>query len=125
VVKSTNLVSRTVFDWLKERGAGMDLYRLLRTGGPDESLPIIQAYEGVERRLDNLRKLQSEHRIIIDESVAKADPMTVVQNALKHLGSYHRRPALVRRGDRLFHEDRNLVYYYQNRLNGFDLGAAT
>jgi len=44
-----------------------------------------------------------------------------VGDALAHLKSYHRRPALIRRGDRLFHEDRNLLLYYHNRLTGFGL----
>jgi hypothetical protein len=32
---------------------------------------------------------------------------------------------VVRRGDRLLHEDRNLLLYYQNRIDslGIDLGA--
>ena len=41
--------------------------------------------------------------------------------ALAHLKSYHRTPALIRKGDRLFHTDRNLLLYYQNRLDGFGL----
>ena len=42
-------------------------------------------------------------------------------DALVHLSSYHRRPAVERRGDRLFHVDRNLLLYYRNRLAGHDL----
>jgi hypothetical protein len=42
-----------------------------------------------------------------------------LSEALAHLKSFHRRPAMARRGDRLFHFDRNLILYYQNRLAGF------
>ena len=33
------------------------------------------------------------------------------------------RPAAARRGDRVFHDDRELLLYYGNRLNAYDLRA--
>lgn len=47
---------------------------------------------------------------------------SIIDDALRAFGTYHTRPAAVRRGDRVFHEDRNLLYYYSNRLRGYDLG---
>jgi hypothetical protein len=47
---------------------------------------------------------------------AELDPVDVLNHAILHLNSYHRKPAIVRRGDRLFHQDRNLILYYRNRL---------
>ena len=123
VVKSTHLVCKTVFDWLRENSPGVDLYRLLRTGGPEESLPLVETYQAVERTLGKVRSLRSAGRILLDETLSGSDAVAVVSNALKHLGSYHRRAALVRKGDRLFHQDRNLVYYYQNRLAGLGANA--
>ena len=57
----------------------------------------------------------------LDDSLKRKDTGAIVGDALAHLKSYHRRPALVRRGDRLFHVDRNLLLYYHNRLTGFGL----
>ena len=121
VIKSTNLVSYAVFNWLLDRGREIDFYRLLRTGGPDESLPLTEAYERVGGTLVALRRLEEQGRVRLDDTLKEKDTITVVSEALAHLKSYHRRPALVRRGDRLFHVDRNLLYYYQNRLDGFGL----
>ena len=42
-------------------------------------------------------------------------------SALKGFGTYHETPALERVGDRLYHRDRNLLYYYRNRLVGYGL----
>ena len=114
--KSTNIVCATMFEWLKERSPGMDLYRLLRTGGPDESLPIAEAYERVDRTLRALRRLHDDDRILLDDPLMALDVPGVVNHALVHLNSYYRRPAIERRGDRLFHVDRNLLLYYRNRL---------
>jgi glycerol-3-phosphate O-acyltransferase len=124
MVRATHLLARVVFDWLRERARGMDLYRLLRTGGPDESLPITQAYERVAVALGAVQRLAASGEILLDRVLESRDEVRVAGHALTLLGSYHRRPALERRGDRLFHNDRNLLLYYQNRLDGRALAPA-
>ena len=124
VVNSTNLLSRCVFGWLRTRNPDQDLYRLLRTGGMEESVPLKEVYQRLERDREAVRGLKSRGSLRLDNAVKDRDPVAVVNEALAHLRSYHRTPALVRRGDRLFHQDRNLLYYYQNRLDGLGLPAA-
>lgn len=120
--KSTNILCASIFRWLRARSPGMDMYRLLRTGGSEESLPIAEAYERVDQTVSSLRKLERDGGILLDDSLMQLDVPGIVNHALVHLSSYHRRPALQRRGDRLFHVDRNLLLYYQNRLAGHELG---
>ena len=122
MIKSTNLVSFAVIDYLREQNPEMDVYRLLRTGGKDESIPLPAAYERIERTLKALRRLESRGRIRLDKTLARNDTVLIASVALAHFASFHRRPALVRRGDRLFPYDRKLLLYYHNRLVGFDLG---
>jgi glycerol-3-phosphate O-acyltransferase len=121
VLQATNVLCRVVFDWLKERSPGMDLYRLLRTGGPEDSLPMTQVYERLAHVQARLAALADTGGVVLSPLVRNGDPVEVASHALKLLGSYHRRPALQRRGDRLFHLDRNLILYYQNRTQPFDL----
>ena len=121
VIKPTNLVSQAVLTWLKESNPGQDFYRILRTGGTQKSLPLTEAYTRIDRTLSRLRELEADHRVRLDETLQDKDTVAVVSEALAHLMSYHRHPALERRGDRLFHVDRNLLLYYQNRLGGFGL----
>lgn len=122
VIKPTNLVSFAVIEHLREQNPEMDVYRLLRTGGKDESIPLPAAYERIERTLKALRRLESRGRIRLDKTLARNDTVLIASVALAHFASFHRRPALVRRGDRLFPYDRKLLLYYHNRLVGFDLG---
>ncbi len=114
--KTTNVLCRVMFSWLREKGRGMDLYRLLRTGGPEESIPVPEAYARVDKTLQALRRLESQQRLMLDQPLRDYDVPALVNYSLAHLSSYHRRPAVERRGDRLFHIDRNLIFYYQNRL---------
>lgn len=119
VLKSTNLVSNVMFRWLQKRNPGVDLYRLLRTGGAAESAPLAETYAGIERTLSVLRRKEDAGHVRLDQTLTKRDPAVILSEALAHLKSFHRRPAMARRGDRLFHFDRNLILYYQNRLAGF------
>ena len=122
VLNSTHLVAFTVFRWLRDRNPGMDVYRLLRTGGGEESMPLTDAYARVERTLESLRRHADGGRVRLDGSLRDKDTVALVNEALAHLRSYHRQPALTRKGDRLFHVDRNLLLYYQNRLADLPLG---
>jgi hypothetical protein len=68
-----------------------------------------------------LREYAAAGRVHLDKTLSQRDTASIVNEALAHLASYHRRPAARRRGDRLFHEDRNLLLYYQNRIAGLGL----
>jgi len=118
VVFATHVVARAVFEWLRERAPELDLYRLLLTGGREESLPLAEAHGRVAALLQKLRAEGGRGALRLSSIVASGDAARVIDAALAHFASYHRRPALERRGDRLFHEDRNLLLYYQNRLGG-------
>jgi len=54
-------------------------------------------------------------------TVATGDAAAIVRSALRHFGTYHTHPVLVRRGDRVFCEDMKLLLYYSNRLRGYGL----
>jgi hypothetical protein len=69
-----------------------------------------------------LRDRQAGPRL--SEVLQRNDVQEIVSDALRAFGTYHDRPALRRRGDRVFHEDRNLLLYYSNRLQGYDMREA-
>ncbi|MBN2498114.1 MAG: 1-acyl-sn-glycerol-3-phosphate acyltransferase [Deltaproteobacteria bacterium] len=127
VLSPIHLVAHTVFEWLRDRNPTLDLYRLLRTGGEFESMPLIEAYDRLERTLEALQRRAGRGELRLDERLKTRDSVAVMSHALQHLSSYHRRPALVRRGDRLLHIDRNLLLYYQARIGELSprLGGAS
>jgi len=121
VIKATNLVSSAVFNLVREKNPETDLYKLLRTGGPDNSVALPDTYRRVEATLRSLRRLADRGRIRLDKTVSRGDTVLMMGEALAHFQSFHQHPAMVRHGDRLYHEDRNLIYYYRNRLTGFGM----
>ena len=121
VVKSTNLVSSAVFGWLRERNPELDLYKLLRAGGGKPTVPLRDVYRRMELTLKSLHRLSDLGRIRIDKTLSRGDSVLMMGEALAHFQSFHQHPAMVRHGDTLCHEDRNLIYYYRNRLTGFGI----
>lgn len=122
-VLSTNLVAFTVFELLRARHKGLDLYRLLRTAGDGTGLAMNVLAEAVRRVATHAKSLASEGRLRVAEDVAHGEPTRIIQEALRHFSTYHRGGVISRRGDRVFPDDMNLVYYYRNRLSGYGLEA--
>lgn len=122
VVMSTNLVAFALNALLDRANPGMDRYRLLRTGGAQESFPMAQVHAEVERVLAAVRALPGGPQL--EGVLREGDVPDIVADALKHYAIYHTRDAAERRGDRVFHNDRNLLLFYGNRLRGYDLGRA-
>lgn len=120
VLMSTHLVGYTLFEYLKQKNPELDLYRLLRTGGTVPSVPVTELADETERVLTAVRALHDGPRLA--EELAQGDVLAIIADALRYFGTYHTQPAAVRRGDRIFHQDRNLLYYYGNRLRGYELG---
>jgi len=120
VIQSTNLVSFAVWNLLQQANPGMDRFRLLRTGGNTPSFPMAQVHAETERVIGGLKQVQDGP--LWGDELKGEDIQEIVADALKHYSIYHTSPAAVRRGDRLFHEDPNLLLYYGNRLRGYDLG---
>jgi glycerol-3-phosphate O-acyltransferase len=120
----THLVAFAVFEGLRANRADQDLYRFLRGGGETESLTFSETARQVEALRDRLGALARDGRVRLGERVRLLEADDLILHALRALGTYHSRPALERRGDRLFSRDRNLLYYYRNRLLGYGLETA-
>ena len=118
VINSTNLVSFVVFQMMVNENPGLDLYRLLRTGGISGELDLREVYVSLERVLVRLRRLAAAGKLALDDNLYVKDPIFIMSEALSHLKIFHQRPALSRQGDRLVPGNRRLLYYYQNRLAG-------
>lgn len=121
VIKATNLVSSSVYSCLRQQNPDVDLYKLLRAGGSADSIPLTDAYKRIDLTLRSLRRLSDLGKIRMDRTVGRADTVLMMGEALAHFQSFHQHPAIVRHGDRLYHVDRNLIYYYRNRLTGFGM----
>lgn len=120
-LQSTNIVAFTMFDILRRRSPGADLYRLLRTGGREDNLPLAELVPAVGRVVERAKALAEKAQVRLDPRLRGLDANAIVQDALRAFGSYHTRPALARRGDRAYARDMNLLFFYHNRATGYGL----
>lgn len=125
VALPSSVVAFAFFELLRrQQPRQTDLYRLLRTMGPETSVPLAEVEEAVARVLGELRELDSHGRIQMSEELEGDDVRGILRQALRTLGTYHNVPVVERRGRRLHVGNANLLFYYRNRLEGFGLMGA-
>ncbi len=124
VIHTTHLVASSTLLLLRKKNPQTDLIRLLRAGGRVDDLSLRELYAEVDRELGELRTMAAQQRVRLAPLLVYGSADDVVVDALKHFASYHTRPALSRKGDRIFATDRGLLFYYANRLEGFGIERA-
>ena len=118
---STHVLAFALFEVLRRRFPTNDLYRFLRDAGGGVGVPMNEVAEFVSRLLARGRALAASGALRLGTSVSGREAPEVIADALKHFGAFHSSPVAVRRGDRVFAEEMNLLYYYRNRLAGYGL----
>ncbi|MBN2359149.1 MAG: 1-acyl-sn-glycerol-3-phosphate acyltransferase [Deltaproteobacteria bacterium] len=121
VVYATHALARAMWRRLRRQNPGLDLFRLLRSGGRERDVEVRVALQEIAALIEQLRGLAAQRRIRLDGVLGDGDAEAVLRDGLRHFAIYHTTPAVQRRGDRLFAVDRNLMLYYANRLDGYDL----
>jgi glycerol-3-phosphate O-acyltransferase len=123
VISSTHILAWTAFELARKQNPDPDFYRFLRDASVDTSFPMVEIYKELDKTLDVVKKMEAQGRLILSSTPHDGDASEVLDKALKLFSSYHTKPALERRGDRLFPEDMNLLYFYRNRLWGYGLDS--
>lgn len=120
VIESTHVTARAVLDVLRDRHPGLDIFRLIRTRGENDDMPLSAVIDRAHQTLGAMRERAANGRVRLGPScVGHADE--VVADGLAHFAIYHKQAAAQRRGDRVRVLDPTLILYYQNRLEGYDL----
>jgi glycerol-3-phosphate O-acyltransferase len=119
VIMCTHVVAFSIFRILINHNEKMDLYHLLRTGGKEDTLPMREVFETMNNLMELLKEKVKQGEIAMDHDLQDARIEDIFEDAVKHFKSYHKKVVLVRKGDRLYPTDRNLLYYYHNRLLGY------
>jgi glycerol-3-phosphate O-acyltransferase len=101
-----------------------DLFRLLRTIGPDTVLVRSRVEAEVEKLLCELRAREGRGAIQLSDDLRREDARRVVDLGLHGLGTYHTTAVAKQRGEQVIVLDADLLFYYRNRLEGYDLLGA-
>lgn len=120
VIYPLHVVAFALFEHLRRQHASWDIYRVLRFARGD-AVSMAVAEGETERLVRLVRRDVEQGRYRAHRSVLVGDAPQLVREALRHFGTYHTSPiARNEHGSiRLLHL--KLLYYYSNRLRGFDL----
>jgi len=119
-VFASHLVAFTAFKMLESKHQNLDLYSIIRLADDD----LILDYNEFK---DNFNKLRSQLDVMYEQgrlrlsNHMKDKERNVIDHGIKNVGLYHNRRPLVRKKDKIIIQDTNTLYYYHNRMNGYEL----
>lgn len=120
-VYSSHLVAFVAFQMLKKRNKDFDLYGILRLPEDERVLELTAYRKNIDRALERLRKMADNGKIHLASHMIN-DSMTIIEHGIKNLGIYHaKRPLSFQDEHSVVSEDMNLLYYYHNRMDGYEL----
>ncbi len=120
-VFASHLVAFVAFELWQKHHPKLDLFGLLRL--PEEDLEL--QYEEFRTACKNVRKriyeLKAEKKVN-HATHLKGDIDLVIRHGLENVGIFHlKRPLLFNKEGNIITRDLNTLYYYHNRLVGYDL----
>ncbi len=128
VIHPTHVLAFACFELVRRTRPELDLYRLLGSVGPEQSLGLDEVEAEVEATLAELAARSQADKIrlsqIVDDAASDGQVRNLIRAALRSFGTYHTRAVVERRGIRLHVNDANLLFYYRNRLDGYALRGA-
>ncbi|MBK9448438.1 MAG: 1-acyl-sn-glycerol-3-phosphate acyltransferase [Bacteroidetes bacterium] len=120
VVFSSHLVAFAAWQILLREKNG-DIYRLLNVPEEDLFIPREEMLKTVDRLHVRLRELERNGRLRLAQHM-HTDIRAIIEHGLKNIGVYHiNQPLLRGKKGELLTQDLRLLYFYSNRLKGFDL----
>lgn len=123
VVLSSHLVAFTAFQILRKMFPSMDIYAMLRLPSDMLTIPYATYKEAFAGYLEKLHEMAGSGKLHLQEELMQMDIDDIIRHGLRFLGSFHPVVPLKLNTKENVIVARNpmLVYYYHNRLSGFDL----
>jgi glycerol-3-phosphate O-acyltransferase len=123
VVLSSHLVAYTAFLILRKMHPTMDIYTMMRLPVDMLTIPKEVFQQTFITILNLLKQMESEHKIRLQEELHSPDIDEVIHHGIKYLGSFHAVWPLKfdKKQNNIMAKNPQLVYYYHNRLAGFQL----
>jgi glycerol-3-phosphate O-acyltransferase len=120
-VFASHLVSFIAFEMWQKKYHQLDLFNLLRL--PEEDLELeYEEFKMVFRRLRKQIYLLKDQNKINYASHLKGNSDMVINRGVDNVGVFHlNRPLLKNNKNNIVTKDLSLLYYYHNRLVGYDL----
>lgn len=121
VTLPSHVVASALFRALRRKYIDLDLFRFLRLSPAQRRLPIQDFIREVQLMHDDLRGRYTRDEIQLSPEILSQDLKSWVDQGLKQLGLFHSTKVVRIEDDTITSDDLPLLYYYRNRLSGYDL----
>lgn len=120
-VFGSHLVAFIAFVMFQRLHPKLDLFALLRLPEEDFEIPYDQFRETFKKVRKEIYNLKEKNKINY-ASHLKGEAEEVIRRGIENVGIFHlKRPVLRNKAGNIITQDLNLLYYYHNRLVGYDL----
>lgn len=120
-VFSSHLVAFTAFQMLKGHYKKLDLYNFLRIPEDEQVIPYVEFRNKFELLRNEILQLYKEGKVKVAPHLHD-DIDAVIDHGLLNVGLYHaKRPLLKNKQGDIISEDLGILFYYHNRMDGYDL----
>ncbi|GGZ36107.1 hypothetical protein GCM10007049_31790 [Echinicola pacifica] len=118
---SSHLVAFTAFEMIKKQNSKMDLFNLLRLPEEDLLLSYDDFRSGCQRVLNRIMEIRAEGKVHVAPHL-KQGLDDIIAHGLENVGMYHaKRPLIKTEDNKITTQDMSLLFYYHNRLDGYEL----
>jgi glycerol-3-phosphate O-acyltransferase len=118
---ASHLAAFTGFEIIRKKNSKLDLYSLFRI--PVEDLEIdCKEFTTVYLKLrEVVFEYEKLGRIKVSESLREQDQEKLIRTGVHNVGTFHaQRPLLFNKEGNIISKDLKTLYYYRNRLDGYD-----
>jgi glycerol-3-phosphate O-acyltransferase len=122
IVLSSHLVSFTAFNLIKKKFPKLDIYGVLRLPKEDRIIPKDLLYKNIELLRSELSKLAAAGSVQLSDVVRDKSVEELVKHGIENVGAFHvKKPLKKDKKGNFESQDLNLLLYYHNRLDSYDL----
>jgi len=120
-VFASHLVAFVAFEMWQKKHPKLDLFGLLRLPEEDQVLEYEEFRETCKRVRKQIYRLKDDDKVYYATHL-KGKIDLVIRHGLDNVGIFHlKRPLLINKEGNIITRDFNTLYYYHNRLVGYDL----
>lgn len=120
-VFASHLVAFVAFEMWQKKYPKLDLFSLLRLPEEEQVIPYHEFRETCKRVRKEIYRLKMEKKVHCATHL-KGKIDLVIKHGLDNVGIFHlKRPLLLNKEGNIITKDFNILFYYHNRLVGYDL----
>lgn len=121
VILSTHILGFCIFNYLQKMYPKMDLYRLARLTPEEAVINKSDIYPLIEKVKEEIKNLESQDKISMDPVMKVESSQSIMNDALRNFNRYYAERLLIEKDDKIILNDIKVIYYYHNRLKGYNL----